>query len=377
MSKPSDLTAKIRFIFEVEAAAGVAQLEQAADGVKTLRFNIGEMSVVQNNIKQATSAYGSSVRGLLLNLRMFSFAVRTLRRELGNSNPVIEQISTSLITFAAAATGIVAGLDLLSRVSKVFAGTSLPAFIGAVKVAIGVLGGLPVVLSVIGGILTISLAKGLFEITSGISRLRREAKDLEQDLLILKTSLEALNLEQERFSLGLAGTSLEMMKLKQAIDLQQSGTEALEAQLEAVTAEYQNQRIAEAELNLVSQERNLILKEGEELANDLARREQAIRIARASRGYVTEEEAFQALEMTGWVQGQPLPKGRRVFELAREQTRAGVAAPRLGGGANVTINFPNALFQTVEGVREAILGAAREAADIIRFNQYAEPGNQR
>lgn len=376
MSKSTDLTAKIRFIFEVDATQGIGQLAQAADGVKVLKFNVGEIVTVTNNIKEATSGYGSTVRGLLLNLRMFSFAVRTLRRELGNTNPVIKQITTSLITFAAAATGIVAGLDLMSRVMKVFAGATLPTLIGTLKVAIGVLGGLPVVLTVIGSLLTITLAKGLFEITSGISRLRQEARGLADDLLVLKTMLQALNLEQERFNIGLSATSITMMKLKRAIDLQQSGTEALEAQLAAVTAEYKNMQIANAEANQEAAIGNLIAKETAEALADVERSKAAIHIVRAARGFMTEDEAVRALEMVGYAKpGDPRPS-RRIYAAAREQTRTGINPPG-ATGANVTINFPNALFQTVEGVREAIIEGARQAADIIRFNQYAEPGSQR
>ena len=375
MSKSTDLTAKIRFIFEVDATQGIGQLGQAADGVKVLKFNVGEITTVTNNVREATSGYGSSVRGLLLNLRMFSFAVRTLRRELGDTNPVIEQISTNLITFAAAATGIVAGLDLMSRVMKVFAGATLPSLIGTLKIAVGVLGGIGTIATIVGSVLLVTLAKGIFDVTSGISGLRQEARALADDLLILKTTLEALNLEQDRFNIGLSATSITMMKLKRAIDLQQSGTEALEAQLAAVTAEYRTLQIANAEANQEAALGNLIAKETQQALADIERSKAAIQMVRAARGFITEEEARRALEMVGYAKPGDVRPSRRVFAAAREQTRAGINPG--AAGANVTINFPNALFQTVEGVREAIIEGAREAARVIQFNQYAAPGTQR
>ena len=373
MSKSTDLTAKIRFIFEVDAAPGVAQLAQAADGVKVLKFNIGEITQVTTNIKEATSGYGTSIRGLLLNLRMFSFAVRTLRREFGNTNPVIEQISTNLITLAALTTGLAAGYDLLKRGVDAFWAAST-GLLGTVKVAIGVMGGLGTVLTGIGVVIAgIAIARWFSDWVTGISAIRRESKGLEVDLSMLKAELEDLNMEQERFSLGLSATSIQIMKLKRAIDLQQAGTEALEAELAAVNAEQTNMRIINAELALEAQQKNLIDKETTQILADNLRMIKAIQIA--GRIPISREVAFRALQMTGWVPGQRRPP-MRVFQAAAEQTRAGVT-PRGGGGANVTINFPNALFQTVEGVREAIIEGARQAADIIRFNQYAEPGTQR
>lgn len=376
MSKSTDLTAKIRFIFEVDATQGIGQLGQAADGVKVLKFNIGEITQVTTNVKEATSGYGSTVRGLLLNLRMFSFAVRTLRRELGDTNPVIESISSSLLVVAATLTGLVAGLDLASKAAKVFAGTSLPALIGALKVTIGVLGGIGTVATIVGSILLVTLAKGVFDVTSGISALRQEARAMADDLLMLKTTLEALNLEQDRFNIGLSATSITMMKLKRAIDLQQSGTEALEAELAAVTAEYRNMQIASAEANQEMALGNLIAKETQEALADIERSKAAIQMVRAARGFITEEEARRSLEMVGYAKPGDVRPSRRVIAAAREQTRAGINPPG-AAGTNVNINFPNALFQTVEGVREAIIEGARQAADIIRFNQYAEPGTQR
>lgn len=381
MSKSTDLTAKIRFIFEVDATAGIAQLTQAEDGLTSITFGVGEMTNVVNISEAATSSYGSSIRGLLLNLRMFSFAVRTLRREFGNTNPVIEQISVNLITLAALTTGLAAGYDILKKATAAFMASS-NALIGTLKIVIGVLGGWQVALIALGLLALPSVIKGVSEWRSGISKLKQEVKDLEFDLKMMETALDRLNLTQERFNLGMSLTALSIMRLKRAIDLQQSGTEALEAQMESMNAELLNQQITNAQLNIQQQEQNLLVKEATELAADYARQIEAVRIAqslaRASRGMVgagpeTQRQIQDALRQIGWTEG-PVDR-RRLLGLMREQNPAGIG--RGGGGTNVNINFPNALFQTAEGVREAIIEGARQAADIIRFNQYAEPGAQR
>lgn len=379
MSKSTDLNAKIRFVFEVDATGGIAQLSQAEDGVKTLTFQIGEITQVTNNIREATSSYGTSIRGLLLNLRMFSFAVRTLRREFGDTNPVIENISASLITVAAFTTGVAAAWDIATKATKAFMASSAP-LIGTLKIIIGVFGAWQTALVALALIALPGVVKGLFELTSGVSKFRREAKELETDINMLEAGLDRLSLTQDRFNLGLSMTALSIMQLKRAIDLQQSGTAAMEAQLEAYNAELVNQRINQAGLNLQAQEQNLILKETQALQLDLKRQQEAARIAGRIAGgagmALTQQRVADALRQMGWEPGQPINR-RRLMGIVREQTAGGIT-PRggAGGGATVTVNFPNAFFQTAEGVREAIIEGATEAGRII-FNQYAEPGAQR
>lgn len=378
MSKSTDLNAKIRFVFEVDATGGIAQLSQAEDGVKTLTFQIGEITQVTNNIREATSSYGTSIRGLLLNLRMFSFAVRTLRREFGDTNPVIENISASLITVAAFTTGVAAAWDITTKATKAFMASSAP-LIGTLKIIIGVFGAWQTALVALALIALPGVVKGLFELTSGVSKFRREAKELETDINMLEAGLDRLSLTQDRFNLGLSMTALSIMQLKRAIDLQQSGTAAMEAQLEAYNAELVNQRINQAGLNLQAQEQNLILKETQALQLDLKRQQEAARIAGRIAGgagmALTQQRVADALRQMGWEPGQPINR-RRLMGIVREQTAGGITPRGGAGGATVTVNFPNAFFQTAEGVREAIIEGATEAGRII-FNQYAEPGAQR
>ena len=79
MTSPIDLTAKIRILIEMDRPGpGAKELEEDLIRVKV---SMGDLSNVTNVYRTTTVSTTASVRHLLLNLRMFSFGVRTLRRE--------------------------------------------------------------------------------------------------------------------------------------------------------------------------------------------------------------------------------------------------------------------------------------------------------
>lgn len=373
------LTAKVKFTFTVDAASGIAQLQQTEDGVVNLTFQIGELVNITNNVKGATSGYGSSIRGLLLNLRMFSFAIRTLRREFGNTNPIIEKISANLITLAAVTTGVAAAFTMIKGAIDAF-WASTTYVVLALQTIIFALGALQVIAIGLALIALPTVIKGIQNFTSGITQLKREAKDVASDISMMEAAIKQLSLTQERFNIGLSQTSLSIMLLQRAIDLQQTGTEQLQAQMETLNAELRNQEINQAGLNLVQSQRNLILKEARDLNADILRQEEAIRRAGHEPGGVgmmrTQQNLLQYLRATGWEPGDDINRRHMLDYIQREQNRGGV---RRGGGGftgGVIINIPNAIFQNIEDLAGALTGAAMTARDII-YNQYADPGGQR
>lgn len=302
---------------------------------------------------------------------MFSFGVRTLRREFGDTNPAIEAMSSGLLVMAAAGTMLAASFDIVKKAMVVW-----PALIGTVKIAIGVIGGLPAVLTALGvaavALTGIGVLRWISDQTSGMAALRQEAKDLAADLRVLDAEIDALTRSQDRFNLSLSATSLEMQRLKRAIDLQESGTEALEAQYAAMSAEMVNARIEAAANNLVLQERNVINKEGIALADDLERRERAKQLARTRLGgFIREENIYRAMQREGITTGRPTMESLRA--VARDQN-----AQRMGGTStpSITINFPNAQFNTEGDIEGALMSGAEKAGRIL-YNQYGVPGNQR
>ncbi|MCK4266126.1 MAG: hypothetical protein KAX31_02525, partial [Thermoplasmata archaeon] len=209
MSSPTDLTARVHIVLEIDRPG--PEMEQLAEGVQKVSVRIAEINQVQNTYRSTTVSTTASVRHLLLNLRMFSFGIRTLRREFGDTNPAMEAFTTTLIVFSAVGSSAVAGLSLLrgaaARLIPVLKGLTFGfgALVGTAKVAIGVLG------FTVGGIGAVLLALAAIPVSiwamesaSGISALKREAKDLGDDLKILEADIASVRAEQDKFNLGMS-----------------------------------------------------------------------------------------------------------------------------------------------------------------------------
>lgn len=66
-------------------------------------------------LEKTLAAGGGSVRTILLDLRMLAFSLRTIRTELGDSNPAFEELTNNLIIFAATLTGVMSTVDLVEK----------------------------------------------------------------------------------------------------------------------------------------------------------------------------------------------------------------------------------------------------------------------
>ena len=120
------------------------------------------------------------------------------------------------------------------------------------------------------------------------------------------------------------------------------------------------------------QERNMLQKEGEAREADIARRQRAQKLTRYNVGGYEEELIFQAMKREGITEGRP--SMRSLQAVAGDQTRQGLMGS--GSAPSVTINFPNAIFNT-EGDIEGALASGAEKAGRILYNQYGLPGLQR
>ncbi len=372
MSRSTDLTSKVKIIIEIDdPGPGMRKLAEDISGAKV---QIGEMTIVSNKYGAATASTGLSVRRLLLDLRMFSFGVRTLRREFGDTNPAIEAMASALLVLAASGTMVTAGLDIVTRTAKnlPFIQLAFQTITFAAKTTLAAIS-VTALATAATVLIAIPLLGWWSDQVTGMAALRQEAKALATDLRVLGAELDALTRSQERFNLGMSATSLEMQRLKRAIDLQESGTEALEAQYAAMSAEYANARIEASAFALILQELNTVQKEGAALSEDIERRRRAKQLARGRLGgFIGEENIFRAMQREGITTGKPTMESLRAVTRDQNAQRVmgGISAP------SITINFPNAQFNTVGDIVGAIVSGAEKAGRIL-YNQYGVPGNQR
>ena len=376
MTSPIDLTAKIRIIIEMDRPGpGAKELEEDLIRVKV---SMGDLSNVTNVYRSTTVSTTASVRHLLLNLRMFSFGIRTLRREFGDTNPAMEAFTTTLIVFSAVGSSAVAGLSLLrgaaARLIPVLKGLTFGfgALVGTAKVAIGILG------FTVGGIGAVLLALAAIPVSiwamesaSGLSALRREARDLGADLKILEVQIASLRAEQDKFNLGMSATALRMRELKRAMDLAGEGNKALESLYKSSAAEMENQRIAAMRLELQINSLTVAETEGKAMKEDLARLDAARRQSWGIAGGVFGEKAIaEAMRREGITKGRPSMK-----TLGAVMQERGPQGLGLGQAPSITINFPGAVFNTRDDIVGALEEGGLRAGRIIQ-NQYAPPGVQ-
>lgn len=376
MSSPTDLTARVHIVLEIDRPG--PEMEQLAEGVQKVSVRIAEINQVQNTYRSTTVSTTASVRHLLLNLRMFSFGIRTLRREFGDTSPALEAFSTGLIVIAAVGSSVVSAMSLMrgavGRLAPYLAGMNFATIIGSAKILVGVLGGPAGVAAVLLTLVAIPVASWAMDAASGVSALRREAKSLELDLKMLETQIKSLSAEQDKFNLGMSATQIQMRELKRAIDLAGGSNAALEAQLAVISAEYENMTIASMKARLEQEALTVAQTEGKTVVDDLRRAASATRQARSQvGGFIGAETIAEAMKLQGITKGRPSWEALQAAAPGRERGPSGLGGM---GSAQVTINFPGATFNT-EGDIEAALEAGGAKAARVLYNQYAIPGGQR
>uniref|UniRef100_A0A6M3MFY8 Uncharacterized protein n=1 Tax=viral metagenome TaxID=1070528 RepID=A0A6M3MFY8_9ZZZZ len=375
MSAPIDLTAKVRIVIEMDRPGpGMKELNEDAIRVKVA---MGDLSNTTNVYRTTTVSTAASVRHLLLNLRMFSFGIRTLRREFGDTNPALEAFSTALIVLSAVGSSAIAAVSLLKPVFAALIPVvhgltfGLGALVGTTKVAIGVLGftagGVGAVLIALAAI---PISIWAMESASGISALKRESKDLGDDLKLLEGDIASLRAEQDKFNLGMSATALRMRELKRAMDLAGEGNKALESQYRAAASEMENMEIQALKASLAIDKLKVSETETKAVQEDLLRLAAARKMARVRGASGLGEEAiFEAMKAENTM-GRP---SLEALQAGRERGPAGLGG--IGQALSVIVNFPGAIFNTRDDIVSALEAGGASAARIIQ-NQYAPPGVQ-
>lgn len=211
MAKGSEELANLR-----AALKGVAEDAEGVVKVQTRLTEVGEQSVI-------------STRSLLLNFRMFSFAVRTLRRELGITHPAFESFSRVMLVGAAAGTLFVSANTLITQ--------GLPKLVGEAGKGLSIMGGLAAAfkagnvavigLSVaVGGLIGYAVGSWIGETFTPIREITGAVKAYEDQIEDLTSALTALKVEQSDLSAESSMYAAAIAKVNYEIELQGYATEA-------------------------------------------------------------------------------------------------------------------------------------------------------
>lgn len=210
---------------------------------------------VKTRLTDATKEQSISTRSLLLNFRMFSFAVRTLRRELGITHPLFEQFSRVMLVGAAAGTLLVSANTLITK--------GLPLLVGEVGKGMSVMGGLTAAFEAGNvAVLGLSVAVGALigfglgtwigeqlspirEMNSAIKSYKELIEDLTDAIGDLKVEQSALSAESSMYAAAIARVNYEIALQGYATDAQTETLKMLEQATSRAT-------VAQADLRAVT-----------------------------------------------------------------------------------------------------------------------------
>ena len=213
-----DLTAAK--INAVDAAA-----KAAFPSVQSLAYSFRELSAEEKKatkdqdtlvigitqVDQAVKTQTLSTRAILLDFRMLSFALRTLRTEFGVTDPTVTAVTDGMITLAATATGLVAGFDLLTkgagpltRSLYTLATGAAAANLSFTAMGIGILSATWPLLLLAGALIAVNWyasEAGTQAARTAIVNYSKEIEKLNKDLATLKGQQSDLNEETQRYDL--------------------------------------------------------------------------------------------------------------------------------------------------------------------------------
>jgi len=234
-------TANMRAYITIDTtvlAKGSAELAAVRREIESLIE--AKKGVVSVNTRMVASSQdvAMSTRSALLNFRMFSFAIRTLRREFGITNPVIEQFSQVLIVGSALGTGLVAGHKLLTTGVKQLTGAygegigAAAGFYAALKA-----GALSVTLLSVAAAALLGFAVGTWigEQAPAFKEMTAAVKGYKEAVEDLTGSLSGLKVEQAGLGAEAAVYQAQIARINYEISLQGEATDAQTASLEMLS----------------------------------------------------------------------------------------------------------------------------------------------
>lgn len=338
MSAPGggpNLTVRVLFSIDVkaqtqEAAAMTAELRKMGD----VSIQTGDILV---NMNQATRSTGYSLRRTLLDLRMFSFAVRTLRREFGSTNPIVDAASSALLIVSAAATGTMTAYSMLTQAQRALSAGTVTAAATMAGLKTGMTALLAVakalwpVWVILGGLIA-GIAIG--EYVSGIDSIQRSIKGWKEEVEDLGRSMRDLNLEMGLQNEEMQYYQLWVSNVERAIAKQGYETEAQTRSLE-----YLNQQLeaGQYEYRRMGYEASVTQNRVAGLTVEMEKGQEEIKAIRG--------RAMGVWDPRNWGGG-----------------RGAMPGYGGGGGAQVTINIPGAIFNNISDVVSTLQQAGAAAA---------------
>ena len=334
-----------------------------ADGVKNVTVGLQEMT-------QANTGGSYSSRRLLFDLRMLSFAARTLQRQYAEDDEQLKQLTDTMVTFSAMGSGVVVTMSMLSAASKGLAsvwataagsGLFMTVTLGTMAIPL-----IAIAAAIAGVIAAWTLFNAGLKERSGwqaaqnsIKQYKTEMKNLEVQMKQIRYEQAKLNEETTRYNLltsqieyavALQGYETEKQTSDLAyINLAQmsaglTGGALASQQATAQRREMEGEMFIESGEGQLAQERTAYLRE---IAADI----RSLLVAIGSNPY-TGMDGYE----TGGVVQKTGPALVHAGELVVPRDQAGSMG---GGGFNVIVNFPNANFNTANEARSTSESAAQ------------------
>lgn len=206
----SDQTDKLSVSLRVtgQDVQGLAQYIDALNqaGIENIKVSM--------DLTEQQQAMSYSTRRLMFDLRMMSYAARTLSREFAEGSETVEEITNALVMFSAVGTGVVATTSVIKGAAAGIAGFKAAVVAGTAEIAgltvtvgalTAALTGLVVVLAAVGGYLAYTHWRayntGLKEAERSSKRYAEEVERLEEVMTDLRREQNLLNEETSRYNL--------------------------------------------------------------------------------------------------------------------------------------------------------------------------------
>jgi uncharacterized protein (UPF0335 family) len=346
-----------------------------AEYVKILRDNNIKLAVSYDAVQKQVRLGSYSTRRLVFDLRMLSFAARTLQRQFAQDNEQLKQITDTMVVFSATATGMVVSVSMLSQAGKALglsafhlaqAGGSMTAMLIAAAPAV-----LALTAVIVAAYAAWQVWQHALQSRAGWRAAQNSIDMYTNELERLETELKAINKEQAKLNEETSRYGLLSAQIEYAAALQGYETEEQKGMLDYLRiaemgASLENQRLQYQET--INQRRTGLAQEQIDLAEQLKVQERndllrEILGALTARGRVYDPITGRGIPQ--YKEGTIVPETGPALVHAGELITPRHEIDRMnnmeGGPVQVHVNFPNANFGTPEQARQA----AEQAAFIL------------
>ena len=343
-----------------------------------------------------------SMRRVALDLRMISIATAIFRREIGETNPVVDLFSRGLLIVSTTATATMAVVDLLTnanlKAALSFSAVATAARAAAVAVGTFILAHPVIIILAAIAVAIIAIGTALSPATQAARYFRAELKQLERASTDAKLALDVLRYGMEELNITSQIMRIREMEVREMVERRGYATQ-YEAQLLG------NLRANQADVNVEMERQRLISMQTEHTLHgyqmrieDINRTIKALPSFGFAPGYVPEIEerpppppygqagappTFMAFRTTAlslpslYMRGRGVAGGRPPFQRAElpeippapmmlRATALDMEAERRTGPISVTISLAGAIISTEIDLQAELRRASIEGAMEIK-----------